>query len=402
MVVYRGKAVTRKSVTTPATLTRHATRTHELFSSFGARGMGNQASTAASNRRGRSEVRQHYIQSAIRSQQKAEAEARAAAAAALARRIEEWEQLNAAMTAHEHAAALSCTALSCYWIKQCVGLTFELPFRWAYHSCCSCTGECCCFCPDSHATHHLSTVQEYSALANIMAANLLEPCHPTYIYTPHVELTRPPYPAAPSAHEENMVSGKRNGEQDGEQDCCDSVLCCCGFFECDEKDCCEIRGCGCLCCCGSFSCGWTDCGVCCLSCTPIEQPFYRELRSLLCVFSCCSACHCGRCCGPICHCETMSLRDRGATARALGCEAGRGHGPAHRGLHARATRRRSMPSAIPAPVASSPRPISPRRRRRLSTVATPPRPRTLWSRSRRRDPEDPAHIWSEKARRRRD
>ena len=265
--------------------------------------MGNQASTAASNTRDRSE--------SIQSQQKAAAAARAAAAAALARRIEEWEQLNAAMTAHEHAAALSCTALSCYWIKQCVGLTFELPFRWAYHSCCFCTSVCCCVCPDSHATHHLSTVQEYSALANIMAANLLEPCHPTYIYTPHVELTRPPYPAAPSAHEENMVSGKRNGEQDGEQDCCDSVLCCCGFFECDEKDCCEIRGCGCLCCCGSFSCGWTDCGVCCLSCTPIEQPFYRELRSLLCVFSCCSACHCGRCCGPDCHFyETVEQRHR--------------------------------------------------------------------------------------------
>ena len=45
--------------------------------------------------------------------------------------------------------------------------------------------------------------------------------------------------------------------------------------------------------------------------TPIEQPLYRELRSLLCVFSCCSACHCGRCCGPVCEticCETVEQR----------------------------------------------------------------------------------------------
>ena len=45
--------------------------------------------------------------------------------------------------------------------------------------------------------------------------------------------------------------------------------------------------------------------------TPIEQRFYRELRSLLCVFSCCSACHCGRCCGPVCEticCETVEQR----------------------------------------------------------------------------------------------
>ena len=201
--------------------------------------------------------------------------------------LEEWRVLCAAMAAHEERAARTaspddCCTLSGYCCLQCTGLVFELPFRCCYHAACIASSTGCIWLTCGAAElparlfgHHWLTLREYYYLAHMMLTNFQNPTNPVYIYKPDVRLRRPPHP--------NCKDG--SGRTPGQGDCC----CCCTFTPTCTGDCTHC-----------FTPVTVCCETDCCSCMDWFEPLlYREIRSLLCVFSCLSACHCGRCCGPL-------------------------------------------------------------------------------------------------------
>ena len=184
--------------------------------------------------------------------------------------VEAWEQVVAAMSYEEGVAiaaektwSSSRPALSIYWAQNCVGCTAELPFRIVFHSCCAGTWMCCLAIQPSNgaigecATHHVATASQYQGLANLLVHNLLHPDQPHWIYRTDTRLKRPPDPRPTPAG---------NGMHQGDDNCCACQGCC--------------------------RCTPDACDACCME---LDLLLNRELRSLLCIFSCASALHPGRC-----------------------------------------------------------------------------------------------------------
>lgn len=196
--------------------------------------------------------------------------------------LEEWRLLCAAMTAHEERAARTaspdgCCILSGYCCLQCMGLVLEVPCRGCYHACCLAASTGCVWLtcgaelPASIGGHHALTLQEYYYLAHLIVSNLGQPFDPVYIYKPDVRLKRPPPPGRTAD-----AAARRAPPA--------------------KKDCCT---CSCTPTCDNCTPGCTPELECCTCMSWFEPLLHREIRSLLCVFSCLSACHCGRCCGPL-------------------------------------------------------------------------------------------------------
>ena len=209
----------------------------------------------------------------------------AAAAAPYKDEVRAWRELCAAMDLEEAALQKanqerleSCPVMCFFWGQNIVGLLVESPVRTAYHGTCS-FGWCIvtpCFLwkPDSLAqrcaAHHSSTANEYCfVLQHVLLDNVLNP-RTVSLYTEDCTLNRPPRPARAWP---DTISNR----QDSSCSCCNDGCCACGSSG-KEKNCCgdECRSC----------------------CTDLTFLMMREAKSLLCVFSCLSSLHPGRCCGP--------------------------------------------------------------------------------------------------------
>ena len=193
--------------------------------------------------------------------------------------VREWREICAAMDLEEKRAAKadeerlgSCPIVCLFWGQNIVGLLIESPLRILYHSGCGvgwllCYPPCfLCMPPPSLAErcvhHHWNTTSQYWWLTSVLWSNVIDPRFVTVMYMDDYRLTRPPRPALAWSDD----PWHKNGG-----DCCNpcSKDCCNPFFCFDECDC-------------------TDC---CLF-------TMRGMRSLLCIFSCASSLHLGRCCGP--------------------------------------------------------------------------------------------------------
>lgn len=191
------------------------------------------------------------------------------------RELEEWEAICREMSEAETAALAANVPRPCdlagYWLQQCVGICCEVPLRTSYHAVCTgATYICCCHaCGALHAqpvfAHHVARVSEYWYLAGFLLENLLlRPTTPWYVYYTEVSLIRPPKPEPPPAP--------------STCNCCSDPC----------KDSCGAGECECEC----------DC-----TCERVLYLVNRQLRSLLCTFSGCHACHPAAVCGP-CPCCT--------------------------------------------------------------------------------------------------
>ncbi len=211
--------------------------------------------------------------------------------------VKQWEETCAAMALAEREAAQrqqdladSCPIYVGYCVQSFVALVTEAPVRYAYHSACCCT--CLAFdmaCagkqPQVHACaeHHLATQHEYCHLIDLLCTNVRAPFTdevPYFIYLADVRLRRPPPP-------EGWRSRGDGSSGDDDEGCC----CCCGTSADRTRPVCECEeSCDCNC--------------------MLDLAFLlnRELRSLLCIFSCASSLHPGRCCGPAPCWESMRER----------------------------------------------------------------------------------------------
>jgi len=218
-------------------------------------------------------------------------------------KIREWEKVCAAMALAETEAArkneewaTSCPVATCYWLQNAASITTEVPIRWLYHSACGATFSLCAITTCGKvepvkdcAAHHVATQSQYCWLRYFLCTNLKAPCKKEnmwYIYKADVRLKRPPPP------EGSGLRGYGDGNHGG-ADCCD---CYC------DKNCQPVCVCRC------------DCESLMRSClTDLELLLNREIRSLLCLFSCQSSLHPARCCGPApCYESTQARHDRWA------------------------------------------------------------------------------------------
>ena len=201
----------------------------------------------------------------------------------------QWERTVAAMKLHEREAAIADAEFSrsmrcCYCMQNGASLVSEAPCRWVYHTSCAClcAGLSAVTCmqpaPSACAAHHVATQHEYAWLLNFLCENVTRPHTAYWIYKQDVRLKRPPHPRGEQTHSDGG-GGKR--------ECC----------ECTDK--CEIR-------CDPTACCEECCSCDCLG--TLEQLLNREIRSLLCLFSCLSSLHPARCCGPAPCWESMEER----------------------------------------------------------------------------------------------
>jgi hypothetical protein len=230
--------------------------------------------------------------------------AKGAAAKPMVDPYEEWRRTCAAMAlaeqeaaAQDEAQANSCPVATCYWVQNFGSVTTEMPLRWTYHTSCvlCCYGLQALTCGRQKpihdcAQHHVMTQQQYAWLAHFLCNNLAvplacccggeehdaedEPARATTtwnVYKADYRLRRPPQPPAPRSRSDD-------------EDCCNC--------KCSAEDCCE-EGC---CSCDDACCGG------------LEQLLNREIRSMLCLFSCASSLHPARCCGPAPCYESMGQR----------------------------------------------------------------------------------------------
>ena len=195
--------------------------------------------------------------------------------------VREWREICAAMDLEEKRAAKanekrlgSCPIVCLFWGQNIVGLLIEAPLRMLYHSGCGvgwllCYPCCLCMPAPSLAErcvhHHYGTSLQYWWLTSVLWSNVQDPRFVTVMYMDDVRLNRPPRPALAWSDD----PGGANGEGNGCGDCCKEGDC----------DCCKCEPCDC------------DCDDCCLL-------TMRDTRSLLCILSCASSLHLGRCCGP--------------------------------------------------------------------------------------------------------
>jgi hypothetical protein len=215
---------------------------------------------------------------------KAADDAKIAAKKILKDEVREWREICAAIDLEEQRLKkeseqrlASCTALCIFWHQNLFGLVIESPIRTTYHFLCSagwCAVQpCFLFKPDSPAAkcsaHHYLTVQEYYYfLQHVLCANVQRP-QPASLYLEDYRINRPPRPrGAWSDSKPSADSG----------DCCSGGCCSCSSGDASGGDCCN--------------------DICNDCCKGLEFFLMREVKSLLCVFSCASSLHPGRCCGP--------------------------------------------------------------------------------------------------------
>ena len=195
--------------------------------------------------------------------------------------VREWREICAAMDLEEQRLKKesehrleSCPALCIFWQQNVFGLVIESPIRTTYHCLCSASWgavqPCFLFKKDSLTAkctaHHYFTVQEYYYfLQHVLCENVRNP-RPASLYSEDYRINRPPRPS--SAWSDNKPAGDSG-------DCCN---CNCSGDASGDDDCCNDRCDGC--------------------CKGWEFFLMREVKSLLCVFSCASSLHPGRCCGP--------------------------------------------------------------------------------------------------------
>jgi hypothetical protein len=199
------------------------------------------------------------------------------------RELAEWHQICREMDDVEAAAlaklAPGCCELTAYYLQQTTGLCCEVPLRITYHASCALGTYCCCWAPydpaakqnhrDALLGHHTAAINTYGLLTRLIVENLcVRPLTPWYIYHADISLIRPPKPNPPT----------------------------------DPCDCCFVcqRSCECQ-------------NTC--SCERAVYLVNRRLRSLLCTFSGCHACHPASVLGPCPCCKWEDARSAPALFR---------------------------------------------------------------------------------------
>ena len=207
--------------------------------------------------------------------------ATAAAKALFKNDVRVWREICAAMDLEEQRLQKenrerleSCPYLCLFWWQNLAGLVIESPIRTAYHTTCSFGWVLFIPCflwqrdslPERCAGHHYATAHEYYFfLQHVLCSNVRDP-RSASLYIEDYRLNRPPRPSLAWNDDKGHV---------------DPGGCCtCTCRTTDGDKCCHDDKC---------------CDECCAD---LGLLLIREAKSLLCIFSCASSLHPGRCCGP--------------------------------------------------------------------------------------------------------